>query len=197
MADEAIGLADAASIPGSYVAGIARAERRIVTIEIGIIVGEFVTKFLGLFVIIEISFSVIFAKSSSRMARSTIPDKKERGFVNFGGILIGLLGQLARVSRGYSMLSIHPGRKVPRGFGIIGITDNNFPRSIGSALLEVVTIRYSIIVMTGAAGLLRTVRYFALYAQRGPVESLQDNLFMQGDLRGNRSGIDEAKEKQN
>ena len=118
------------------------------------------------------------------MAISTIPLKKERGFVNFGGILIGLVSQLARIGRGYSMPSIHPGRKVPWIFGIIDITDHNFSRSIGSALLEVVTIRYSIILMTGAAGLLRTVRYFALYAQRVPVESPQDNLFMQRDLRG-------------
>jgi hypothetical protein len=38
MADEAIGLADAASIPGSDIAGIPRAEGRIITIEIGIII---------------------------------------------------------------------------------------------------------------------------------------------------------------
>ena len=131
------------------------------------------------------------------MARSTIPYKKERGFVYFGGSLIDLLSQLARVGRGDSMLSIHSRREVPRVFGIGGITDNNFSRSIGSALLEVVTIRYSIIVMTGAAGLLRAVRHYALYSQRASVESLQNNLFMQRDLGGNRGGIDEAKENRN
>ncbi len=95
------------------------------------------------------------------------------------------------------MLSIHSRREVPWVFGIEGITDNNFSGSVGSALLKMVTIRYSIVVMTGAAGLLRTVRHFALYGQRVSIESLQDNLFVQRDLGGNRGGIDEAEEKRN
>ena len=70
------------------------------------------------------------------------------------------------------MPSIHSGRKVPRVFGIECITDNNFSGSIGSALLEMITIRYLIIVMAGATGPLRTVRNCAVYAQRVPIESL-------------------------
>jgi len=119
------------------------------------------------------------------MASSTIPDNKKRGFVNFRGMLIDLLSQLARIGRSYSMFSIHSGREVPWIFGIRGFPDNNLPASIGSALLEVVTIRYSIILMAGPTGLLRTVGHLAFYCQRIPIDSLQSNLFMQRDLGGN------------
>jgi hypothetical protein len=90
------------------------------------------------------------------------------------------------------MLSIHSGREVPWVFGIEGITDHNFPGSIGAALLKMVAIRYSVIVMAGAASLLRTVRHFAIYGYWVPIESLQNDLFMQRDLGGDRGGIDEA-----
>jgi len=94
------------------------------------------------------------------------------------------------------MLSVHSGREIPRKFGIEGITDDNLPSSIGSTLLEVVTIRDSIIIVTGTAGPIRTVRNFTIDREGNPIDSLQNNLFMDSDLRGDRSTIEQRK-KQN
>ncbi len=94
------------------------------------------------------------------------------------------------------MLSIHSGGEIPWEFGIEGITDDNLPVSIRSALLEVVTIGYSIIIVAGAAGPLRTVRNFTIDREGNPIESLQNNLFMGRDLGGDRSRIEQRK-KQN
>lgn len=50
---------------------------------------------------------------------------------------------------------------MPGKFLVEGITDDQFPGSIGSALLKMVTIGDSVIIMAGAAGPLRAVRNFA------------------------------------
>jgi len=76
------------------------------------------------------------------------------------------------------MLSIHPRGKVPGVFWIEGITDDNFSRSIGSALLKVITIGYLIIIMAGTAGSFWTIRNFALSGEWVSIESPQDNFFM-------------------
>ena len=89
------------------------------------------------------------------------------------------------------MLTKHPGREVPRVFGVEGIADNNFARPIRSALLEVIAIRYSVIVMAGAAGLPGTVGRFAIGGERTSIESFQNDLFMQRDLGGKASGIED------
>jgi hypothetical protein len=83
VADKAIGLADAASIPISPIVGIARAEGSIVAIEFRIVLGKLITKFFRLLIVIKVSLSIVLAKPSPWVARPTIPDKKERGFVNF------------------------------------------------------------------------------------------------------------------
>ena len=83
MADEAIGLADAASIPRSHIVGIARAEGSIVAIEFRIVLGKFITKFFRLLIVIGVSLPIVLAKPSPWVARPTIPDNKEGGFVNF------------------------------------------------------------------------------------------------------------------
>jgi hypothetical protein len=64
------------------------------------------------------------------MARATILDKKERGFVNFRGMGIDFLSQLARIGRGDSMLSIHSGGKIPGIFGVEVVADDNFVSTI-------------------------------------------------------------------
>jgi hypothetical protein len=83
MADEAIGLAHAASIPRSRIVGVARAEGSIVSVEVRIVLGKFITKFFCLLIVIGVSLSIVLSEPSPWMARATIPDKKERGFVNF------------------------------------------------------------------------------------------------------------------
>jgi len=87
------------------------------------------------------------------------------------------------------MLSIHSRREVPWIFGIKDITDHNFSGPISPALLKMVTIRYSVIVMTGATGFPRTIRNFAFQAQGGSIKPLQDDLFVQGNLGGKRDWV--------
>ena len=112
------------------------------------------------------------------MTDPAILDEKERGLVYLRRISIALLSQLAKISRSQSMFPIHSRREVPRVFLIKGITDNNFPVSIGSALLEVVAIGYSLIIMTAAASSLRTIRFFGINGEGGSIETLQNNLLM-------------------
>ena len=119
------------------------------------------------------------------MARPTILDKKERGFVNFGGMGIDFLSQLARIGRSESMFSVHPGRKIPGIFGVEGVADDDFPGSIRTTLLEVVTLCDLVIVMAGPAGLPRTVRHFAIGRERASIEPFQNDLLMQRGLGGN------------
>jgi len=125
------------------------------------------------------------------MARATILDKKERGFVNFRGMGIHFLSQLARIGRGESMFSIHPGGKIPGIFGVEGVADDDFPGSIRTTLLEVVTLCDLVIVMAGPAGLLGTVRQPTLGGERASIESFQNDLLMQRHLGRNGGGIEE------
>jgi hypothetical protein len=90
------------------------------------------------------------------------------------------------------MPSIHPGRKVPWVFGIEGIADHRFPKPVRAALLEVVTVRDAMIVMTSATSLPGTVGQFAIRGERISIEPLQDDFFMQEDLRGNGGWMQKA-----
>ncbi|MEW6374164.1 MAG: hypothetical protein AB1502_00025 [Thermodesulfobacteriota bacterium] len=87
------------------------------------------------------------------------------------------------------MLSKHSGREFPGIFLIEGITGDDFFSSIGSALLEMVTIGDPIIIVTSTARLLGAVRNFAIDSDLTSIESFEDNLFMGWDLRGNGSWI--------
>jgi hypothetical protein len=80
------------------------------------------------------------------------------------------------------MLTEHPSRQVPTVLGVEGIADDNFARPIRSALLEVIAVRYLVIVMAGTTGLPGTVGRFAISGERTSIESFQNNLFMQRDL---------------
>jgi len=125
------------------------------------------------------------------MARATILDIKERGFVNFRGMDIDLLSQLARIGRSESMFSVHPGRKIPGIFRVEGVADDDFPGSIRATLLEVVTLCDLVIVMAGPAGLLGTVRQLTLSGERASIESFQNDLLMQRHLGRNEGGVEE------
>jgi hypothetical protein len=105
---------------------IARTERSVIPIEDGIISRDLVTKSVRLIIVIEVSFTIVFAKSSSGMAGTTILEDRERGLIDFRRMVIPFLSQLARIGRGESMFSIHPGGKIPGVFGVEGVTDNNF-----------------------------------------------------------------------
>jgi hypothetical protein len=89
------------------------------------------------------------------------------------------------------MLPIHSRGELPRIFLIEGIANDDLPGSIRSALLEVVTIGYSIIIMAATTGSFGTVRNFTLDGEVTPIESLQGNLFVRRVLRGNRSRIEQ------
>ena len=93
------------------------------------------------------------------------------------------------------MFSIHSKGEIPRKFGIEGITDDNFPSSISSALLEVVTIGDSIIFVASTARSLRAVRNFAIDGQGTSIESLQNNLFVAKDLGRKRSRREHKKKR--
>jgi hypothetical protein len=129
------------------------------------------------------------------MAGPTILDEKEGRFINLGRMRINLLSQLARVSRGQSMLSIHSRGKVPGILLIEGITDDYFSSTIRSALLEVVTTCYPLVVMAGTAGPLRAIRNFAIDSEGIPIESLQNNLFVRGSLGRHRDRIEKRKKQ--
>jgi len=162
MADEAIGFTRTAFVPGGSVLGIAHSEGCIITVECGIVAREFVSKLLRLIIKVKVAFTVIFTPSTSWMAGSAILDEIERGFINVGGISVDLLSQLARISGGGSMFPVHSGGEIPRVFWIEGLADGNFSSSIGPALLEVISIGYSIIIMAGTTGSLRTVRILTI-----------------------------------
>jgi hypothetical protein len=196
MADQAVGLTHPALIPRGPMVRVARTERSIISIEDGIISRDLVAKFIGLFIVIEVSFTIVFPKSSSGVAGTTILEDGERGLIDFRRMVIPFLGQLARIGRSGSMFSVHPGGKIPGVFGVEGVADDDFPGCIRAALLEVVTIRDPVIVMAGTAGLLGTVRRFTLHGKRLPVEPPEDNLLMQRHLGRNQGGIEEKENAQ-
>jgi hypothetical protein len=90
------------------------------------------------------------------------------------------------------MFSVHPGGEIPGVFGVEGVADDDFPGCIRATLLEVITLCDLVMVMTGPAGPLGTVRHFAISGERTSVESFQNDLFMQEDLRGNGGWMQEA-----
>ena len=87
------------------------------------------------------------------------------------------------------MFSIHSRGEVPRVFWIEGITDDNFSGSIGSTLLEVITICYLIIIMAGTAGSFWAIRNFTVGGEWTSIESPKDNFFVQGYLGLDRDRI--------
>jgi hypothetical protein len=182
MADQAVGLTHTALVPLGPIVRIPRTERSIISVEDGIIPGYLVAKLIRLLIVIKVSFTIVFTKSSSGMAGTTILEDRERGLIDFRRMIIPFLGQLARIGRGESMLTEHPSRQVPTVLGVEGIADDNFARPIRSALLEVIAVRYLVIVMAGTTGLPGTVGRFAISGERTSIESFQNNLFMQRDL---------------
>ena len=196
MADQAIGLTQAASIPGSSVFGIAHTDGGVIAIQLRVIGCEFIAKFFCLLIVIKISFSIVLPKTSPGMARPTILDKKERGFINFRGMGIDFLSQLARIGRGESMLSIHSGRKIPGVLGVESVANDDFPSSIRATLLEVVTLCNLLIVMAGPAGLPGTVRDFAIGGERASIESFRNDLLVQRHLGRNKGGVEERENAQ-
>lgn len=191
MTDQAVGLTHTAFIPRGPMVRVACTERSIISVEDRIISRDLVAKFIRLLIVIEVSFTIVFTKSSSGVAGTTILEERERGLIDVRRMVIPFLGQLARIGRGESMLTKHPGREVPRIFGVEGIADNNSARPIRSALLEVIAIRYSVIVMAGATGLPGTVGRFAIGDERPSIESFQNDLFMRRDLGGKASGMED------
>jgi len=194
MTDEAIGFTRAASIPGSSVFGIAHTDEGIIAIEFRVIARKFITELFGFLIVIEVSFSIILPKPTPGMARPTILDKKERGFVNFRRMDIDFLSQLARIGRNESMFPVQPGGKIPGIFGVEGVADDDLPGSIRATLLEVVTLCDLVIVMAGPTGLLGTVRQLTLGGERASIESFQNDLLMQRHLGGNEGGIEERED---
>ena len=93
------------------------------------------------------------------------------------------------------MFPVEPGGEVPGIFLVEGIADHSFPRSIGSALLEVVTVGDPIVIVAGTTGLLRAVGRFAVHTERTSVEPLQDDLFVRRRLREDPAWVDQAKNK--
>ena len=89
------------------------------------------------------------------------------------------------------MFSVHPGGKIPGIFGVEGVADDDFPSSVRATLLEMVALCDLVIIMTGPASLLRTVRQLALGGKRVSVEYFQNDLLMQRHLGRDRGGIEE------
>lgn len=81
-------------------------------------------------------------------------------------------------------------------FRIEGITDDNFPSFIGSALLKVVAVGYSIIIMAGAASSFWAVRNFTIGGEGASIVPPQDNFFVQRNLGRDRNGMKERKRKE-
>jgi len=77
------------------------------------------------------------------------------------------------------MFSIHSSGELPGIFLIKGIANNDLSSSIGSTLLEVVTISDSIIIMAGTTCFLGTVRDFTFDGEGISVKPLQNDLLMQ------------------
>jgi hypothetical protein len=95
------------------------------------------------------------------------------------------------------MFPIESGGELPGMFLIEVIAHDNFSGSIGSALLEVVTVGDSIVIVANATSLLRTVRCFTVRSERTSVEPFQDNLFVGGRLREDPGWVHQAKNKGN
>ena len=94
------------------------------------------------------------------------------------------------------MFSVLPRGKIPGVFGVEGVTDDDFPSSIRTTLLEVITPCDLVILMAGPAGLLGTVRHFAIGGERASIESFQNDLLMQRHLGQNKGGIEERENAQ-
>ncbi len=78
---------------------------------------------------------------------------------------------------------------------IESIAYDNFPSPIGSALLEVVAIGYSLIIVTATASSFGTVRFFAVDAEGASIETFQNNLFMRRNLGIDRRRIKKEKKE--
>ena len=170
MANQTICLAHATLVPGRSVMDVSRGVGSVVAIQQETFLGSLKPDSLCFLTEIEIASAIEFAKTSSRMASSTILDEEECGLINVRRGLIHFPSQLARISRSESVLAKHSGREVPRSRGIEQIADNNIPLAVCSALLEVIPLRNAEVVMTVATGFLWTIGDLTLDGERHSVE---------------------------
>jgi hypothetical protein len=94
------------------------------------------------------------------------------------------------------VLPVHSRGEIPGISSVVCIADGHFPGSIGSALLEVITIGDPVIIMAGATGFFRTERNFTIDREGTPIEPLRDDLFMRRTLGRNRNRIKQAESKE-
>ncbi len=91
---------------------------------------------------------------------------------------VHLSSQLAGVGRNRSMLSVHPGGKIPRKLWIEAIRDHNLSGPVCSSLLEMIPIGDPIIIVARAACSFGAVRSAAIDAEGYSVQPPQFNLLM-------------------
>jgi len=137
---------------------------------------------------------IVFAKTSSWMTSSAVPDEEKCGFINVRWGFIDFPSQLARIRRGESVFAKHSGREIPGMRGIEQIADHNIPMAVCSALLEVIPIRNVKVVMAAAARLLGTVGSFTLDGEKRSVKSSQDDLGVLKGLGKKRGWKEEGEE---
>jgi hypothetical protein len=82
-------------------------------------------------------------------------------------------------------------------FGIKGVTDDHSSHSVGSALLEVVTICYLGIIMATPTGLLGAIRGFTVHGERSSIRSSHEDLFVLSGLGSNGRRGEEKKASKN
>ena len=171
MANQTIRLAHTTLVPGRSDIDVSRGVGGVVAIKQETSLGSLNSESLCFLTEIEIASAIEFAKTSSRVASSTILDEGEYGLINVRWGFIYFSSQLARISRSESVLSKHSRREVPRSLGMEHIADNNIPLPVCSALLEVIPVRNAKVVMAVTTGLLWAIGNLALNGERCSVES--------------------------
>jgi hypothetical protein len=170
MANQTIRLAHTTLVPGRSDIDVSRGVGGVVAIQQETLLGSLNSDSLCFLTEIEIASAIEFAKTSSRVASSTILDEGEYGLINVRWGFIHFPSQLARISRSESVLAKHSRREVPRMRGIEQIADDHIPLPVCSALLKVIPIRNAKIVMAVATGLLWTIGDLTLDVERYSVE---------------------------
>ncbi|MBM4307013.1 MAG: hypothetical protein FJ123_09785 [Deltaproteobacteria bacterium] len=80
------------------------------------------------------------------------------------------------------MFSKQSRREIPGVFRVVSITKNRFPGTIGSALLEMVSLCDEVVVMASPAGLFGAVRDFTLQGKGSTIKAPQDDLLVRWRL---------------